>query len=48
VNSCVVCLNLGVVGDGYRPILASGMSEHVTLPPFLIFLCLNMRPPSVR
>ena len=47
-KSMVVCLNWGVVGDGRRPILNSEMNGHVTLPPFLIFSCLNMHPPSVR
>ena len=44
----LVCLNWGVVGDGRRPIVNSEMDGHATLPPFLTFSCLNMRPPSVR
>jgi len=38
----VVCLNWGAVGDGCRLISGFGMNGHVTLPPFLIFSCLNV------
>jgi len=41
-------LDLGAVRDGHRPTLDSGMNWHVILLPFIIFSCLNMRPPTVR
>ena len=42
LDCCLFLMNWGVVGDGPRPMV------HATLPPFLWFSCLNMRPPRVR
>ena len=48
VNSCLIIVNWGVVGDGPRPTLHFEAMGHATLPPFSCYSCLNMRPPSVR
>jgi len=34
LNCCLFLLNQGVVGDGLRPRLCSGIMGHATLPPF--------------
>jgi len=44
----LVCWNWGVVWDGRRPIASFEMIGHVTLPPFPLYSCLKVRPPSAR
>ena len=48
VNSCLIVVNWGVVGDGPRPTLHFEATGHAALPPFSCNLCPNVRPPSAR
>ena len=48
LNCCLFLLSLRVVGNGLRPKLYSEKIGHATLPPFPLYSCLNMQPPSAR